>query len=330
MDVIDCRPWNKRNLNSLLRDSTPSDALGYLFVPLGKAANTEVKRRLWELEVEAGSSLPVPEDYFAVHNYQWVGKVDEWNVPWDCYAPGDIDRLMADLMNKYVFTVVRNPYAKLLSAYLDKIAKLQAKVEAEVPDERINRFSLPEVPGSFAEFVEMVCMQSDKEVDLHWAGQSYKTLFDFVKYNHIGHFEDLETHFDRIAARFSRARPKLENKALHATSASRRIQEFYTETLAEKVHDRYREDFAIFGYSADLFSGDLAPVRPVLSSGRYCDFARQMSRVVKHLQSGERRKARAVIQKAQDRANRIHRELVLDESLRGLVKPQAQVERNMA
>lgn len=176
MNAIDCRPWNKRNITTTLRDSTPSDALGYLFIPLGKAANTEVKRQLWELEHQAGSTVPVPEEYFAVHNYKWGGTKGEVETPWESYSGDDVDRLVGDLMNKYLFTVVRNPYTKLLSAYLDKIIKLQAKVAAGMPPEKYNGFNLPGVPQSFEAFVEMVCDQPDRDVDIHWAGQAYQDV----------------------------------------------------------------------------------------------------------------------------------------------------------
>ncbi|MEM8570110.1 MAG: sulfotransferase family protein [Pseudomonadota bacterium] len=320
MQVMDCRPWNKRNVFQVLRDSTPSNTLGYLFIPLGKAANTEIKRLLWELEVAAGSDLPVPDDYFAVHNYNWGSAPDSVQTPWDSYASDEIDRLTADLMNKFVFTVVRNPYSKLLSAYLDKIVKLQRRVADGKAGDKINRFRLPDVPGSFPEFVEMVCAQPDVDVDLHWVGQSYKTMFHFVKYNHIGHFETLPDSIRRVSGRFSVCVPERANSALHATSASTRLAEYYTDALAEKVYTRYREDFEVFGYDPDVSTGSLAPIREVASSGEYSDFCRPFARAVRHLTSNERRKARLMMEKLVEKAKKVNRELVLDSSLKRLVK----------
>lgn len=320
MIELDCRPWNKRNLNTMLRDSTPSEALGYLYIPLGKAANTEIKRQLWDLEIRAGSDLPLPEDYFGVHNYKWVGKVEEWNTPWESYEPEDIDRLVADLMNKFVFTVVRNPYAKLLSGYLDKICRLQSQVASGAPGRKLNNFSLPDVPGSFAEFVDMVCAQSDKETDLHWSGQTYKTLYHFVRYSHVGHFEDLPAVFARISERFAATGRERSNEASHRTSASQKIREHYTDAIAEKVHARYREDFEVFGYGADPFAESLAPVRPAIASGEYSDFCRPLSRVVKHIQASERRKARQAFQRVAEKAAKVNRRLLLDDSLAAFAK----------
>jgi hypothetical protein len=320
MIELDCRPWNKWNLHSILRDSTPSSALGYLYVPLGKAANTEVKRHLWELEVRAGSDLPLPDDYFAVHNFRWAEASDARKTPWDGYNADDIDRLMADLMNKFAFTVVRNPYAKLLSGYLDKVVRWQGRVARNPDTNETSRFSLASVPTSFADFVDIVCAQPDRETDLHWTSQTYKTLFHFVKYNHIGHFEDLPGIFARINRRFVASEPERENVAGHRTSASGKVREHYTDAIAAKVYDRYREDFETFGYSADPFAGSLAPIRPALPSGEYSDFCRPLSRVIKHVLSGERRKAGQVLQRVQERAARIQRALLLDESLEGLLR----------
>lgn len=71
--AVDARCFNLRSIADKLRDSAVSRKLGYFYIPIGKAANTETKRKLWELECAAGYQRKLPVDYFGVHSKRWGG-----------------------------------------------------------------------------------------------------------------------------------------------------------------------------------------------------------------------------------------------------------------
>ena len=66
---VDLSPLRRSNLLELLRDCVRSFALGYIYVPLGKCANTDIKRMLWTAHNSIGYAEPVPDQYFEVHNF---------------------------------------------------------------------------------------------------------------------------------------------------------------------------------------------------------------------------------------------------------------------
>lgn len=269
-------------MRGALRDSTLSARLDYAYFPLGKVANTEVKRCMWEIDHARGYEAPVPERYFGVHNKAWRGKPIP--TPWNAYQrEGDLPRFLDDLRGRFIFSMVRNPYTRLLSGYLDKIVSIQKSETEALRDKRLRNYMLPAVPGDFGEFVDMICAQSDYQTNNHWKGQRYRIFYDFLPYGYLGHFEALEEVFGSLHARYGLAYTPREYKATHGTSKGlsqlERIRTHYTPELLDKVHARFRPDFEAFGYAQDPEEG-FAPVRAPLPSNSLGAFTPKLSEML--------------------------------------------------
>ena len=133
----------------------------------------------------------------------------------------------------FKFTVVRNPYTRTLSAYLDKVER-RAK--------RDNRES------SFRDF--LLSLQRGKlYANAHWAPQSALMLIPVERFDFIGKVETLEQDLATIKRRI---RPDLEQPLTsvmtNATGAGDRLRAYYDDELVALVQDLYRRDFTSFRY----------------------------------------------------------------------------------
>lgn len=263
---VDVRPLLVPNLFDMMRDSTPSRLFDYTYVPLGKCANTDIKRMLWHYHSLAGYQRQVPADYFAVHNYGWRKSYNSDQSPWDCYVKNDFARLISDLAYGSVsfrFTVVRNPYARLLSGYFDKIVN-----SGESPNVAAAAHKLPREPKDFADFVHMVVEQADEDRDIHWSTQAYRLAYEFFDYNFVGSVEELDLEKPALINRIF----GVENKAAlstpkHFTGSSEKVNSAYSPSLARLVFNAYERDFELFGYEGDYRM--LLRQRSVAQSGQY-------------------------------------------------------------
>ncbi len=146
------------------------------------------------------------------------------------------------------FCFVRNPYTRLLSAYLDKIennmpAKKGILRQLGFDPEDLGR------PVSFGEFVRAVAGQSISEMDQHWRVQYYQTFQDQIHYDFIGRFEsleeDLESALGMINPEFQRFWGREDR---HATNSEQQLNACYTDQLEDLVYRIYRKDFQQFRY----------------------------------------------------------------------------------
>jgi hypothetical protein len=263
---VDLRPILVPNLFDMMRDSTPSRLFDYVYVPLGKCANTDIKRMLWHYHHRAGYPLDVPADYFSVHNYGWRKSYGTDPSPWNCYVKNDYARLLSDLADGRVdlrFTFVRNPYARLLSGYMDKIVN-----SGETADIAAAAHKLPRAPNDFADFVHIVVEQKDEDRDIHWSTQVYRLAFEFFDYNFVGTVELLNAGKAYLRKQiFEVEVPEELSSPKHFTGSSEKVVSAYSPDLARLVRDAYARDFELLGYDTDHRM--ISPVRPPAPSGQY-------------------------------------------------------------
>lgn len=137
------------------------------------------------------------------------------------------------------FAVVRNPYTRTLSAYLDKIER-RAK--------RKNRES------SFKGFLQDLAQQSLYD-NAHWAPQSSLLLLPPDRFDFFGKVENLEHDLafikDRVSGGGMNASPSKHFKA-NATGAGTKLTQHYDDECKEIVCSLFRKDFELFGYSTEF------------------------------------------------------------------------------
>jgi hypothetical protein len=157
----------------------------------------------------------------------------------------DCDRhMIADILARPIFTAVRNPYVRILSAYLDKL-----KPGSRVRMWFLKRFSIKAREKiSFLDFLTCIASQHPRRIDAHFAPQYVTTLAHHVNYDFVGAVEQM----DDVAAYLRKNHLPFVTNREHATKAASLLDEHYCERTEALVREIYAEDFAMFGYPLGL------------------------------------------------------------------------------
>ncbi|MCY3770096.1 MAG: sulfotransferase family protein [Gammaproteobacteria bacterium] len=211
----------------------------YIYVENAKAACSTIKLILQRMELD-------DPDYRADHLVDMHTRVFS-----PLIRPAQVGRFSEFIRRKGVvcFCFVRNPYARVLSAYLDKIVNnMPAKKEilALLDGDRENL----QRDVSFGEFVDAISRQSVSEMNPHWRVQYYQTFQEQIRYDFIGRCENLEEDLRSILEKIN---PQYEKywgrESRHATHARSLLHKFYGKETESMVYNLYKQDFEAFGYS---------------------------------------------------------------------------------
>ena len=158
--------------------------------------------------------------------------------------PGIRWRLLQALSEFRTVTCVRNPYVRLLSAYLDLVENPR-----RFPLQRIEAFGTAS-QVSFAEFVCKVENQRTQEMNFHWRPQVALLAPETIRYDCVARMERFPQDLGKLALSASTRMGARGQE--HGTRASALVDEYYTEDLRTRIYDRYRADFDVFGYYPEL------------------------------------------------------------------------------
>lgn len=153
-------------------------------------------------------------------------------------TPAQLSRSqLAQFETLFKFTVVRNPYTRTLSAYLDKIAR-------EVP---------PKDPqAGFAAFVESLA-RGKLHDNAHWAPQHALMLIPVAHFDFVGKVERLEQDWATIQARLRPDLPVTMTSMLsNQTGANDKLRQYYDTPQIRAIQHLYAEDFDVFCYERDF------------------------------------------------------------------------------
>lgn len=192
--------------------------LGFFCNRVPKAANSTVMTNLARLKF--GRDIPSPEAKRLFTTPARLGR-DE----------------VEHFDSLFKFTIVRNPFTRTLSAYLDKIERRALRANRE---------------SSFGDFLAEL-RDGRLYSNAHWAPQTALMLYPVEKLDFIGHVENLEEDLATIKRRI---RPDLEEAVTsfrgNATGAGSRLRAYYNDRLVSEVIELFRADFETFGYSTDF------------------------------------------------------------------------------
>jgi sulfotransferase famil protein len=157
------------------------------------------------------------------------------------------------------FSFVRNPFTRVLSAYLDKVLATYENLEVGdievVRNRRLTSLGLnPDREVSFQFFLEHLSDSKSFFEDLHFT-PLYRLLFvDHINYDFIGRFERFEQDLEVVKTKFYGGQKEESDASLgkfHQTKASRTFKEFFGRREVDLVQTIYERDFAEFKYSLD-------------------------------------------------------------------------------
>ena len=228
----------------------------YVFVEVAKVACTTIKYNLQKLEF-LGSDYARPRHSHEVH--------DRWTSPFIMPMQLDDETLARALRGDefFRFTFVRNPYTRILSAYLDKFGK-------NAPQKAPVLAALGKDPAdlsqhvSFGEFLASLKLIPVREMDVHFIPQWVSNFAGKFEHGFIGSFElfedDFRSVYERIAPKWFYNQLKLENEGGHATDTTAQIAQYFGDEERGLALDLFARDFELFGYSTDIADASKPPI----------------------------------------------------------------------
>jgi hypothetical protein len=232
-----CGPVPPENVNYSIHISLKDK---YIYVETPKAACSTMKLSLISLEL--GYDFPLEEQTSGyIHLRDWSPLLTPKQVV-------SFTRLLALPFLKFCF--VRNPFTRVLSAYLDKIRRktLQKKKWLSLFGNRE-----PSAPITFSEFLMSVGRQPVGLMDSHWRPQYFQTFQQHISYDLVGRFETFSKDFLTLTKLLGHDRPlHMRRDANHKTDAASLLHDFYSEETEQLVQSIYEVDFEHFGYSTNL------------------------------------------------------------------------------
>ncbi len=215
-----------------------SERFRYCYINNPKCASTGILRALQRAELD-GDEARLPDN---VHDRAKSPLLSFENC---ARSPDDV------IGNFFVFSYVRNPYSRALSAYIDKI-------EQEAP-ERVRLlptlgFATDSRP-SFLEFLLAVQKQRDDWRDIHWATQSRLLQINNISYSYIGRFESFSASYPLLLDRLGIHRKHFEASYVprHVTRANERIADYVGPKERDLIASIYFSDFSNFAYGLDPY-----------------------------------------------------------------------------
>ncbi|MFW6009255.1 MAG: sulfotransferase family protein [archaeon] len=155
--------------------------------------------------------------------------------------------------NKFKFTFVRNPYSRVLSAYLDKIInpnhdKSITKIRNKIKRKYIKNKNSKIQFSDFITYLEKEGLYDN----FHWAPQSDLIPKDIKNINFVGKVEninkDLKFCIKKVFGKEKAKKFKIKNANSHKTNSSEKFAKYYTPDLQKRVYKLYKNDFQKFKY----------------------------------------------------------------------------------
>ena len=168
-------------------------------------------------------------------------------------------RSIESLGDSEFFSVVRNPYSRFLSGYLNKVGR-----RGPWRNKTSRRFGVEGTHApSIEEFLEIVKGAEVHSMDPHFRPQHINLLHGPVSLDFVGYFEEM----DAVRQYLLGHGIMLVNNTLNSTGVSmNRVAEMLSPRAIELIQDIYHLDFEIYGYSKDPQKA--SAVSPIRSMAR--------------------------------------------------------------
>jgi len=225
----------------------------YFFCEVAKSGCTAIKKELWRQEL---LGVPMPEKFLNTkHNPHAVFHHHLLIKPFQMGLT-KFNEFIRDTQT-IKWAVVRNPFTRALSGYLNKIkrnepqfkniARRIAKFRGVAP-EKVQHDSV-----SFEEYCRALStFEKPIEFDQHWRPQYDHICADIIPYTFFAKLEGLDQDAEEIARKIGLKKLIFTSGRGHATDSKKKLSEYYNQKSADIVRKVYAKDFKNFGYSLEL------------------------------------------------------------------------------
>ncbi len=166
-------------------------------------------------------------------------------------TPNRMDLEKKDFETFYKFAFVRNPYTRILSAYLDKIKRYREEKDGIL---RFLGLTDKDTHITFHTFLETLEKMDPKLMNAHFRPQYLQLCYPEVNYNFIGRFERLTEDIDTVLSKIFNENTEVKTLKPHQTGASEKdkLLKFYSKREIQLVQNIFAQDFIYFDYSFDI------------------------------------------------------------------------------
>ncbi len=231
-------------------DALPRHRLIY-YISVPKCASTTIKSALSAMETGVA---PAPDK---IHTRRFSGLKSPTQVGLSAF------HRLANSTATLRFAFVRNPYARLVSAWADKyqnkpLVPGDSFVDLYLAHRAAIDGALPQGSDhtlSFAQFVEFAVASSHRRVNAHWLAQDDLLNMPGIKLDFVGKVESFREDFTRVLDHVG-TDPRTQRAVgtTHNASCHRPWPDYYTDALAARVYRAYECDFGRFGYTRAITS----------------------------------------------------------------------------
>ena len=187
-------------------------------------------------------------------NVLGLGKTDDfpkdihYNYNFPAAQQDELQSIYKDFLK---FVILRNPWERLVSCYMNKIKNSSKTGEDYILESSPKLY----IGMPFEEFVEVVYSIPDFRADFHFCSQTYLALYDDGTFpmNYLCNLENLPFHLEEI-----KETTGIPFTSLHQLNKSEaiRYESFYTPDLVEKVAIRYQADIEFFKFKFGVVNKD--------------------------------------------------------------------------
>lgn len=210
---------------------------GYLYVENPKVGCTMIKHVLQRL-----AGLPIPPNEQAIH----------YRNPPESFVDSALDHLdcLDHLIDEglFIFTFVRNPKSRLISAYKDKILRSRGPFWEKYRNDIRELCALTDdSPITFGHFLVYVEATLDTQRDSHWRSQISLLRPDVIPYTFVGKFENFKSDFGEVLRAIDVVPGEIELQSMNSTE-NMGVESSEFNGFDDRIKKLYKQDFEFFGY----------------------------------------------------------------------------------